>query len=250
MFCPKCGTELNEGDAFCYKCGTPMRKKNNTVNNAAGNNESVNPVDNIQNAADNKTRKGSAKKKKIGSVPFIICLLVLAGIVIWLVCRQLEFGAWKSSNNDKKSKKDIKVTNVSVGDYSFTIPVEYKESEKHNENGESVSIFSNKEGHKIEIWIHPNTDELDGEYIKKNIHEIAQNRYNQHGLNPKQNGGISSAPAFTLGSLKGARANYPLADKNLRQIIFLANEKDICEIYLFGMTNDRDIIDVLSGEYD
>lgn len=252
MFCSKCGTELKEGDVFCYKCGAPMRNKENAVSNDAGSNKPVNLVNNIQNAADNKVEKGSAKKKKIGSVPFIICLLVLAGVVIWLVCKQLEIGAWTSSQNNKESKKDIKVTNVNVGGYKFTIPEEYEkdDSESIDEGGGSAHVFYNKDGYEIDILIYPNTDGLDGEYIKQNIKDIAQERYQQLGLDHMHNGGISSAPAFSLGSLKGARANYPLADKNLRQIIILANEKDVCEIYLFGMGNDRDIIDVLSGEYD
>lgn len=36
MFCPKCGSKLNEGDAFCGKCGAPVRKKAVAGDGASG----------------------------------------------------------------------------------------------------------------------------------------------------------------------------------------------------------------------
>lgn len=68
MYCPKCGTELNEGVKFCGKCGAAIQKNESrsTQNNAKNGNEKANE---ILTVVKKKTSNYYEKAKKIASDP-------------------------------------------------------------------------------------------------------------------------------------------------------------------------------------
>ncbi len=70
MFCPKCGSEIAEGSAFCGKCGAPVGAQ---VGGAA-------PTENAQGAAGAAVGGAPAPKKngaKIGAVAAVVVVLVV-----------------------------------------------------------------------------------------------------------------------------------------------------------------------------
>ena len=243
MFCPKCGTELNEGDAFCYKCGAPMRKKENAVNNAVVNKIPEKPVNNSGNVIEKAVDKGTVKKKKIGSIPFIICLVIFAVIIGAGVFNFIKYKIWEKTQNSSESKEEIKVTTVNVGNYKITIPEEYKLSES-DKTGRKAT-FTNTEGNTIIIFVEE-ANGVTGDDIKQNTKAMADYFYKELGLNPMKNTGITSSPDYTSGDFKGVQAKFYAADKDLCSMFIASNNVDICKIALFGMSNYREVAEIIT----
>lgn len=75
MFCPNCGTQIEDNTAFCPTCGTPLKKKTDAAQPAtmAGDDPGVDSANNN----GNKARKKNAKKKWfiIGGVTVILIIV-------------------------------------------------------------------------------------------------------------------------------------------------------------------------------
>lgn len=63
-FCPKCGSEIDENDQYCYNCGNPIKGRQNQViqENVSHNYEIV--------------QRGSSPLKKGGAVAFLIASIL------------------------------------------------------------------------------------------------------------------------------------------------------------------------------
>ena len=100
MFCSKCGNKLNEGDVFCSKCGNSITKKA----------DEAGAFSVIQNA-DRKATEGAKKRGKTICIVIGLLAVIVVGIVLRPFILNLIIGS-DSSENDKKSDTDKKITNT------------------------------------------------------------------------------------------------------------------------------------------
>ena len=100
MKCPKCGTDINENDEFCFKCGVKLIKTNNS---------SYNP---------------NPGKNKVGVV---ISILIISLAIVGLINMGIDMAL------NKKVKQTISVeNNIIFENYSFTVPHNYSCSTDEN----------------------------------------------------------------------------------------------------------------------
>lgn len=72
MFCPKCGSEIAEGSAFCGKCGAPVNAQ------AAG----AAPAGSAQGAASGGAGAGAPVPKRSGAKIGAIAAVVVVAVVL------------------------------------------------------------------------------------------------------------------------------------------------------------------------
>ena len=243
MFCPKCGNQLNEGAAFCPKCGTKVgESEEKTVNQ-----QSTAPR---QTVPANNTAKST---KNNNMTPFLVIggVAVSALIIIVAIFASNSSSAASgpatsatansgpatsaTTNNDKDS------TATQIGDYTVMAPSSY--SLTHSESG--VLVFNDKNGNGISITISPNTKGITGQWIYDNRFDVMANVYENLGLNPYLNGGITQCSTCSTGDFEGAVAEYVVADRDLKLLAVMANDSDVLYISFYGMENPFDVFELV-----
>nr|WP_297706778.1 zinc-ribbon domain-containing protein [uncultured Butyrivibrio sp.] len=210
MFCSKCGNKLNEEAAFCPKCGTPTN--NNDVNGSVRNNDT---------SATNKVNK----KWIFIAVATFICIAL---VMVFMFVRN-------------KSKNGNELTSAQLEEYTVTVPSDY--SLTHSERG--VLVFNDKDGNGISITLNPNTNNVTGQWIYDNAHDVMDIVYENLGLDPNVNGGITNWYECSTGDFEGVMVKYAMADKDLKILAVMANDSNILYISFYGMDNPNDVFDVV-----
>ncbi len=82
MFCENCGTELNNGAAFCPKCGAKTGDDSHSKEGASSASASV--ASNATKGVKNKTKCG--KQIFISIIVIVLICAVGGGFIIWKTC--------------------------------------------------------------------------------------------------------------------------------------------------------------------
>lgn len=125
MFCPKCGTELNDGAQFCSNCGAPTSAQN------AGQ-----PMQNFTQQAQNFAQSFEQQAQNFGQnfppyqpgqiperniVLYIILSIVTCGIfaIYWFYCLVTDLNTAAGTPNDTNGITVILLTIVTCGIYGL-----------------------------------------------------------------------------------------------------------------------------------
>ena len=118
MFCPKCGTQLNDGTPFCPNCGSPVSAQN------AGQ-QAQNFGQQAQNFAQNfgqnfpPAQPGQVPQRNI--VLYIILSIITCGIfgIYWEYCLITDLNTAAGTQNDTSAIVVILLSIVTCGIYWF-----------------------------------------------------------------------------------------------------------------------------------
>lgn len=107
MFCPKCGTELNDGVQYCSNCGTPT-----SAQNAGQQGQNLNQY-------FPQHQPGQVPERSI--VLYIILSIVTCGIfgIYWFYCLVTDLNTAAGTPNDTNGVTVILLTLVTCGIYGL-----------------------------------------------------------------------------------------------------------------------------------
>lgn len=128
MNCPRCNSQVADGNSFCPSCGFNLNGQNNMNNNSNSNNpvynnnvmnnqQMINPSQQMQQGNYNQVQQNMNQNKKRSKM--VTCIIILDIIAVPLMILQLAGGDLKIDNvviiafanvfvflNDAKSKKN------------------------------------------------------------------------------------------------------------------------------------------------
>ena len=113
MECPRCGSQVNEGDFFCSNCNLPINNIQNDFNS--------------KNKYNNTKKKQALNHKKIPTKLIIITIIII--ITIFIAINIIKHNESYQKNNNSNNIEDIIVENentntVTYNGFNFKIPKE------------------------------------------------------------------------------------------------------------------------------
>lgn len=136
MLCPNCGAENKDGSKFCKVCGVSLNSKTVGADNSAQKNQTTINENNYSNNGSNKgSNNGNNKSVLIISITVIICVLIIAGVFVYLNTHDnggyetvsgsasvSQDSVSSSSSSDSSSSGDSpKSSTINSGGYTYNV---------------------------------------------------------------------------------------------------------------------------------
>ncbi len=218
MFCEKCGKQINDDAEFCPFCGSgviPVVDSELTIESPDTSITSIKP------------RKTNSKNKKTGMMIAVISTIIII-VAVLTICIMTSSAR----------------TTTKFNEYTISVPSDYSLSAEL----QKMVIFENKDYSRIEFVFGVNNTGFTKEKIESSpedfLYSTSLNEEEIGIVDYSDNGAALANGICITGDFTGVVVDYHKASySNLRKMIVLANDKDICKIKLSGMQDADKVLE-------